>query len=660
MPIFFTNYLKLLKVKLMRRFVVLGLLMFVYVSCAVAQKQFSVLDTIQLEEIVSYGKLKKYQTGAKIEKIPGQQFYLSQDGNLEQLLSRNLPVGVKANAGGLSTIRIRGTAPDHTSINFGGININSLTLGHSNLSNVPMYLFDEVGIQFGSASSVNGSGSIGGAIHLGLKNTWTNGFKAEVRIANGSFGEQLYGTKLFFGNGKLESVTRAYYYYKANNFKFTNPNYRDFENQIFEIEDTQHNANLENMGLLQELNYKFAENHFLTFNTWLEKDWHLVQQNMQTNLNNPDEREDYIDNNLRIWASYKNRKNPFKFEVNGGYVYDNSIFNGNSSDSIQTQRFVGETFAEHDFAKNASYKIGVKATRIFPTVYAYDKAVNHEDRLDFHASYYHRFFSRLTVTANLRQGFVTDFNVPFTPSLGTNFLALSKEKYILSFSGNIAKSYRVPTFNDRFWVPGGNPDLNPEKGMSYELGSKLSYCTTQVSGNIHVNAFFMNVDDWILWKNGGSFWYAENVQNVESKGIEFMTDWKYKILGIETSSGLNYAYTSTQRVGSLNNTNALKRQMEYVPLHSGSVFTNSTYKSFDFMLDGKYTSKQFTDEEEKNILDPYFLLNFTVGYKFKINKTNKLRLNAIVSNLLNTNYVSYWGYAMPGINYRMSLTYNFN
>ncbi|WP_346854332.1 TonB-dependent receptor [uncultured Draconibacterium sp.] len=641
----------------MRRFVVIGFLMVAFVSCVLAQKPFTILDTVHVEEVVSYGVLKKYQSGAKIEKIQSSQFVLGQDGNLEQLLSRTLPIAFKTNAGGLATIRIRGSAPDHTSFNFGGININSLTLGHSNVSNVPVYLFDNVGVQFGSASSVNGSGSIGGAIHLGLQNNWTDGFKAEVRLANGSFGEQLYGTKLFLGNGKFESVTRAYYYAKTNDFKFMNPNYRDFENDIYEIEDTQHNANIENMGLLQEINYKFAEDEFFIFNVWLEKNWHLVQQNMGTNLGNPDFREDYNDDHIRIWAGYKNRKKPFKYEINGGYVFDNAVSNGNTNDTISTQRLIGEAFVEHAFIPNASYKVGAKATRINPTVYAYSASLNHEDRIDFYASYYHRLFNKLTATVNLRQGFVTDFNVPFTPSLGLDFLSLSKEVFVLNFTGNVSRSYRVPTFNDRFWVPGGNPDLNPEKGMNYELGTKWSYCNGTNSGNVKVNAFYMNIDDWILWKNGGSFWYAENVQSVESKGVEFMTDWSYLLFGRRISSGLNYTYTSAQRKESLNETNALNRQLEYVPVHAGNFFTSATVNKFEFTIDGSYTDKQYTDEEVKNILDAFFLLNTSVSYRFKINNKNQIRILGMVNNILNTDYQSSWGYAMPGINYRISLTY---
>ncbi|RIJ47932.1 TonB-dependent receptor [Maribellus luteus] len=642
----------------MRRFVIFGMFILAAV-CAAGQEQFTLLDTVHVEEVVSYGKLNRYQSGAKIVTLPANRFFLGQDGNMEQLLSRTMPIAFKANAGGLSTIRIRGTAPDHTSINFGGINLNSLTLGHSNASNLTMYLFDNIGVQYGSASSVNGSGSIGGAIHLGLQNNWTDGFKGEARISNGSFGEQFYGTKLFVGNGKFESVTRAYYYYKKNDFKFTNPNYRDFENQVFEIEDTQRNADVKNYGFLQEFNYKFEKDRFFIFNVWAEKNWHLVQQNMQSNLSNPDKREEYQDNHIRVWTGYKNRKNPLKFEINGGYVYDNAEYNTNEQDTISTQRIIGEAFLEHDFASNASYKVGVKAIRIRPKVYAYSKTLDYEDRLDFYASYYHRLFNKLTATLNLRQGFVTDYDVPFTPSVGMNYLAVSKEKYILNFSGNIARSYRVPTFNDRFWVPGGNPDLAPERGMNYELSTKWSYCVGNTSGNISVNAFFMDVDDWILWRNGGSFWYAENVQKVESKGIEFMTDWSYTVAGVKTRSGLNYSYTSTNRVKSLNQTNAIGRQLEYVPKHLANFFTSSIYKKFDFSIDGIFKGEQFTDEEEKNILDACFLLNFAVGYKLSINNENRLGITGMLNNVLDTDYQSSWGYAMPGINYRLSITYNF-
>lgn len=643
----------------MRRIAVLLTSFLLFCTFAEAEKLYVISDTVKLHEVVTYGTLKKYQSGAKIEKIPAKQFEQNQDGNLEQLLSRTTPISIKSNAGSLSTIRIRGTAPDHTSINFGGININSLTLGHSNISNVPMYLFDNVGIQYGSSSAVNGSGNIGGAIHLGVQNLWTKGFKAEFRVAHGSFGEQLYGTKLRFGNGKFEAVTRAFYYDKDNDFKFFNTTQYDFPTQTQGVDDIQRNANITNMGIIQELNYKFSDGEMLLFKAWVENDWHLVQQNMQTNYNTPDKREEYNDKHVRIWADYSKKMNSFKFNLSGGYVFDNSVHNKNIEDTIMTQRLIGDTYLEQKLPFNASYKIGAKASRIYPTVYTYDSNLAYEDRVDLYLSYFHQIANKLKVTANLRQGFVSNYSVPFTPSLGLNYIALSEEKSVLNLSANVSRSYRVPTFNDRFWGDQGNPDLLPEDGISYELGSKFSYCDGNTSGSLKTNLFYMEIDQMILWQNSGNGWIPNNVERVKSKGVEVMADLTYDMWLFTNVSGINYSYTSTQPTKIGDATYTVGQQLEYIPKHSAIFYNTSTYKNIDFSIDGSFSGERYTDRTDANILPAYFLLNISSSYKYKIDEDHSIRINGMLNNVLNTDYQMSKNYAMPGINYRISLIYNF-
>jgi len=187
----------------MRRFfAILALLAF---AANVFAQHENLRDTITLQEITTVAPLMKYQAGAKIETISVDQMTIGQSGSVDQLLMRFTPVYLKTTGSGLSSVHFRGTSANHTSINFGGININSLSLGSSNMAEIPVFLFDNIDLQYGSSSAINGSGSIGGAIYLGLNNQWTNGIKLKTTISEGSFGEQLYGARLFAGNGRFES-----------------------------------------------------------------------------------------------------------------------------------------------------------------------------------------------------------------------------------------------------------------------------------------------------------------------------------------------------------------------------------------------------------------------------------------------------------------------
>lgn len=173
-----------------------------------------VIDTIHLDGVTLVSDYRKFQPGAKIDRLSSEQLHLMPEASLEQALMRLAPIYVKGNAGGLSTIRFRGTAANHTAIKLGGLNINSLTLGHANASNIPTYLFDGINLQYGGSSAINGSGSIGGTVYLEQQSKWTKGRKVNLSTTAGSFGEQFYGAKVYIGNGRWESVTKAYWFQK--------------------------------------------------------------------------------------------------------------------------------------------------------------------------------------------------------------------------------------------------------------------------------------------------------------------------------------------------------------------------------------------------------------------------------------------------------------
>ena len=57
--------------------------------------------------------------------------------------------------------------------------------------------------------------------------------------------------------------------------------------------------------------------------------------------------------------------------------------------------------------------------------------------------------------------------------LGTEVYVLRNEKNKLTIRAQVARGYRVPTLNDRYWIPGGNPDVVPEDAIHFEGGAEL-------------------------------------------------------------------------------------------------------------------------------------------------------------------------------------------
>lgn len=637
-----------------RLFLVAGF--FILSGFTLFAQESSLSDTILLKEVATYAPYKKYQAGVKVESISSDQLQLSPEGGLDNILMRYTPIYVKSDAGGLSTIRLRGTSPDHTSVNFGGINVNSLTLGHTNMSTVPSYLFDGVDLQYGGSSAVNGSGSIGGAIYLGLKTNWTDGLKLKATASEGSFGEQLYGAKLFAGNGKLESVTRLFYLNKKNDFPFKNPYTGDVENHGA-VDDRQQGASIENMGFIQELNYRFQKDEFIKSAIWMEHDWHQIQPNMPTNLHF--KTQEVLDNkHIRFWSEYQNNVHRLNYHFGLGYVHDKQVYDSIASQQIITNRFVSELEIQQDLNPNLGYKAGVKYKYIVPDVYAYsDSVIDFEQHLDAYFSAFYSLWRRLKLTLNLRQSYVTNFTVPFTPSLGAEYRLFTNDASALKLTSNIARSYRVPTFNDRYWGTQGNPNLKAEDGVNYELGANYVFCKDDFQSEIKLNAFYMDVKNWIEWRNFG-VWQAQNLMEVVSKGIEFQSNTSWGVGNTKFSFRLNYNFNPVEAVKSASETGVTQRQLIYVPKQMGNAFFMLNYNLWKFYVDGVYTGNRFSDEFGHE-LDPYFLTDCGLVRQVSVG-TQTFNLSFSINNLLNTDYQNQRYYAMPERSFRISISTNLN
>src|SRR5690606_11786857 len=129
----------------------------------------------------------------------------------------------------------------------------------------------------------------------------------------------------------------------------------------------------------------------------------------------------------------------------------------------------------------------------------------------------HQLFNKLYYEAGIRTEFTEDYDSPLLYSFGLNYSPI--KFYEAKF--NISKNYRVPSFNDLYWQPGGNLELKAENSLQFELGQNISW----KKNSLGVNLYYNEIHDMIRWvPMSGFIWSPMNTDEVISKGVEVFAD----------------------------------------------------------------------------------------------------------------------------------------
>jgi len=178
-----------------------------------------------------------------------------QHSSLSDYLSQHTAVFIRENGQGMfSTVSLRGTASSHTSVSWNGLPVNSLTMGQTDFSQLPLFFFDRVAIHPGGEGAIYGNGSIGGNISLSSRPEFGKKHSFLLQETAGSFGYTFTGAKIQTGNKNIQSKT-AFFFNRANNdFSFS---YRDREerqknaayHKMFHPDNHKPNDQLENFAV---------------------------------------------------------------------------------------------------------------------------------------------------------------------------------------------------------------------------------------------------------------------------------------------------------------------------------------------------------------------------------------------------------------------------
>jgi len=590
---------------------------------------------------------EKFSPGSSIYNTDSVDKVGFQAYNLNDVISFKNPIYFKSYGNGmLSSISFRGTGASHTAVLWNGINVNQPTIGQSDFSLFPVLAFNNVKVVYGSSSSKFGSDAIGGGILLESIAEWDKTLSGSLGQYIGSFNNFLTTLRVQGKAGKKVYLTSKFYRHQnKNDFEFINIT------KPGQPVEKQQNASIFQYGILQDVFINTSSRSQLAIKGW----FNFSDREVQPTMVNEDADDTQKDKSLRVVADYGIQSGIGYFEVKGSYLWDYMLYNNASE--ISTNQYIGQLNYENSI-RDWEFRFGTNFNHIVAEVDNYDDETT-ENRTDIYGGVVNNSFNRWQISLNVRQTFVSGYDSPLSPSVGVKYSLIDKSKSRLFLKGQAAINYRVPTLNDRYWVPGGRIDLKPEK--SRNLDASLSYeYKSRIQFDAELSTYYYNVDNWIMWIPGPSYWIPENVRKVDAYGFDISSSMEIKTGLLLSQLSVNYGYSRSIVRESINEDDVgLNNQLPYTPVHVGGVEYRGMIKNWYGSLSMNYTGLRYVTADNESDLPPYYLINFRAGKNFKI-KNQVLNVDFRINNMLNTSYQNMKFRAMPGRNYMIGINFMFN
>jgi vitamin B12 transporter len=609
-------------------------------------------DTIKIKEVViTRNKSHSDLPGYKVVTFDTSALKIYSHNTLADILSENSMIFIKSyGMGGVATPSFRGTGASHTLLTWNNINISNPMLGQSDLSLIPSGLADDIQIYFGGASMSENSGGIGSTINLESKPVWKKETSLTISPEIGSFDQYSGLLKLKSGNDHFQSVTKAFLQASENDFRFLNS-----EATAEPVWETRANNQIRQQGFIQELYYR-KENNILSARLWYQSVNRNLPSSMLIQQQNSDEKQ--FDESLRTMLNYEKSEGKNNFYITGAWIF-NRLNYSNRLASIDS-RNISETFTiktgiENQIASNTKLRVYLNQE------VSYVKSSNYNKNST-------RNTTTLTASAesNLSDRFGTMFlireifdNKSFLLpdfSAALQLRLISERDY---FKANISRNSKIPTMNALFWVPGGNPDLKNEYAFIYEVSYEMEQkILSGFTVNYDISLFRNSIKDMILWHPGESwYWTADNIQSVNSNGIETSVRLLYKISHF--TSVLNAGYTFTKAINAAPNDISdisAGKQLMYIPENQANASFNISSRSLYFVWSSNLTGRRYITVDNSKYLPAFFLNNIITGVKVNL-KGNIIDASVNINNVFNINYQTIAHFPLPGRSYEFKILF---
>lgn len=612
------------------------------------------VDTIQLKEAqVIAPRLTQFSSGTKVQKVDSITLARYRSFDLGELLANESSVFVKSyGLGSLATTAFRGGNADHTAILWNGFNLGSPMNGMIDLSLIPVQIANSASIQYGGSTALWGSGAVGGAVHLNNIPVFDRGLSIDAGASFGSFGDLRQNARVEISKGRWISSLGVFNAAAQNDFELYNTAQRGAPLQ------QQRNAEFKQWGVLAEEHYRINRRQRVNMRFWYQNS----DRNIPPTMLQASSSVQQHDESYRATAEWQRTGDRVRSTVRAAYFDEELRYYAVDTEPAALSRSrtaIAESEARIRLTDRQLINVGLNNTyaRAFSDGYPDEQQQN---RTALFASYrYGSGSNRSVTTLSVRQEILAATLVPLTGSIGSEY---TLAKWIKA-KANASRVYRIPTFNDLFWQPGGNPDLLPESGYSGDVGLELERGTAETGPRLsgEITYFSRTMDNWIIWLPGPSYWTPKNVMQVWSRGIEARGEIAVRLKQTTLKFGMmsNYVLSTNQVATSVNDA-SVDKQLIYVPMYSGSGKLSLIHRSFSAIIGITYTGYRYTSTDNFEFLDPYWLTNASLAYSLRLRGNNALSITMQGFNLFNEHYQVMQSRPMPLRNFQVGIGLRFN
>ncbi len=564
--------------------------------------------------------------------------------NIAQLLNNNAAAQIQNYGLGQSaSVNIRGMSANHTQVYWQDVPLNSNMLGQADVSLFPVSLFSEIILTQGASNNTQGSGGLGGNLilnnNLSIDNQEINSlyrknkgikpfaFSISQQISDiGNF-SSLFNFK--YSNKNKYTRTKFLTQNSQNHFRYTDKfTAGQPVNKAQDADFHQHHF-MQSFGISPNKKSRFHAHLWLTdsdrnlaFSQARQKDRALrsvvswESDIYDITLAYLDEILDYTDESVGIISESHSQRMYARTSVRKSF------------DRISSES--GFTFAWNK-ANAPGYPSGEQQMQ--SSIFADNTLIFNKIRI------------KLLLREEWREG-------NFSPLLYTINV---QPRFDFPFKLNLIHSRNIhyPTFNDRYWQPGGNPDLQAEKAHHWEINLRNSALPFSENGNYlsiktKLAFYHTRLQNRIQWlPTSAGFWAASNVKKVHSTGFEANLPITFKKGNLLFSWTPTYALTHT--IDQTPDTENIGNRLPYVPLHkwNNTLKMSSLRKGWSWSYQHGVTSARFTLSDNLAQLPAYQTASIFTSYDWHIGKKTNLIFDLRINNLWNLDYEIVEGFPMP-------------